>query len=290
MNALLLIYATLMPLVLGVIQIQQGRTKIAIDLARGFKKLSEFKRLLMGKNKYHNLNFKDIAGKDLNNLPRGIFLELNKLQVRHIVDRYKEEIANNADIEPFSNALKEIFASQEGMKYRLVNWLKPLDIESIGFVPSFIPIKVLSKTLTEHLIKRWSKSSVSPTMQRELEGIDLDELVKNKNFRSMKVEPRFFRNLHKVQPIEQWPKFLKEKSKKAGVKSLNKDLGVSGSDDDEDELDSEYEEDDDEDEDEEVEEDDDGYDDDDEEMDRNRMSGGMRTAKNVLRNTIRRFR
>lgn len=215
----------------AVIQIQQGATTHDITLARPYKYLKDFKKELMGRNEYHNLCFSKITAEELGHLPDDLYMELNSVQVRQILDRYKEELAKGVNPISFNNALQQLFASKGAKRSKQVNLLETDDIDAIGFNPSFIPMSLLDKRLFSYLIKRWSTSKLSALVMKELQSIDLKEMVRNRHCSSMRMKKVFFKNLHSQQTVEHWPGELKKKARDAGVSeySLNKRLGVSHS-------------------------------------------------------------
>ena len=222
---------------LSVIQIKQGATTHKIKLARPYSSLSEFRRELMGKNKYHNLDFTKVTAEELGHVPNDLFMELNELQARQIVDRYKEELARGVNPIEFINAMHQLFATKDAKKDLRVEWLTTADLDSFGFNPKFISLAVLPKKLLGHLIKRWSHKHVSAVVKKELQSIDLKELARNKSFSSVKAGKTFYKNLHSQQTVEHWPSSLKSKADRAGAsrRYLNRDLGVSSESDDDDE-------------------------------------------------------
>lgn len=231
MFGLLLALLIAVPRTLGVIQINQGATKAEVLLARQYKSFEDFRKDLMGKNKCHNLDFSKITADEIGHLPKEIYSRLNEVQARQIIDRYQEELAKGINPVSFLNAMKEIFASKTAVDERKLDWLTEKDIDIFGFVPLFMPIDELPKSLYVHIIDRWSKSNISPAIRRELQFVNLKDLVENKHFETAKMSKKFFKNLHSQVTFEHWPKCLQNKSSKNGAPSseLNKDLGVSSS-------------------------------------------------------------
>lgn len=213
----------------GIIQIKQGATTRNIELASPYSSLKQFRGELMGKNGYHNLNFERITSEEIGHLPKDLFLKLNERQVRQILECYKTELAKGHNPISYTKALHHLFASKQAIKLKQVDFLDNQDIDAIGFNPDVLPIASLPKKLLSHLISRWSVKKMSAVVKKELQSLNLEELVKNKSLTVASPKKTFFENLHSQQTIEHWPRSLKQLSKRAGASesSLNRKLGVS---------------------------------------------------------------
>jgi hypothetical protein len=226
---LFIVLATIFHRSFGVILIQQGATKAEIYLARPYTRLPEFRKDLLGKNGYHNLDFSKITADEVGHLPVDIYSEINELQAKQMIKRYQEDLARGFNPVQFLNAFKETFGAECKRKGKTLEWLTTRDLDIFGYVPIFMPIRSLPGKLLCHLVKRWSVRKLTPLVEKELQLLDLKELVLNKQLGKTSIQKQFFLNLHSQQTVEHWPVNLKKLAAKSGVtpKSLNKNIGYS---------------------------------------------------------------
>lgn len=223
-----LLWILFLPLSMAIIQVQQGATTHEITLARTYKDLKTFKSDFLGKSKCYNLVFDKVTADELRHLPDDLYSELNKKQSLQIVEQCKEAGITSGGCK---RALKMLFKSKDAIKEAQVNWLKDRDFDILGYDSEFIPLSVLCKKNLEYFVDRWSSPKPSHLVRKELQILELKQLIDNSEIENVKLKKKFLKNLHSQQSYEHWPKKLKTLAQNIGINSgsLNRNLGVSGS-------------------------------------------------------------